>query len=141
LRGDIKEGDFAQLKSQFRGKEAIVGFDLSSDGGVLEEGLRIADFTRRKELTVYVSSQCYSVCADVFLLRRNAILERIHRSVFMLFLIIEKSKMSAPKFLTIKCAQSASRRESIDRFAKFVGEASDRFALPARWVRAVIHPS
>src|ERR1700730_17505631 len=43
LRGDIKEGDFSQLKSHFRVKEAIVGFDLSSDGGVLEEGLRIAD--------------------------------------------------------------------------------------------------
>lgn len=66
LRGDIREGDFLQLTSQFRGKEAILGFDLSSDGGVLEEGLRIAEFTRRKKLIVYVDAQCNSVCADVF---------------------------------------------------------------------------
>jgi hypothetical protein len=48
------------------GREAIVGFDLSSDGGILEEGLRIADFIRRQKLTVYVADECNSVCADVF---------------------------------------------------------------------------
>ena len=66
LRGDIYEGDFSRLNAHFRGKEAIVGFDLSSDGGILEEGLRIADLTRRKKLTVYVGGECSSVCADVF---------------------------------------------------------------------------
>ena len=35
-------------------------------------------------------------------------------------------------------AQSATRSESIDRFAKFIDEASDRFAVPARWIRAVM---
>jgi hypothetical protein len=66
LRGDIKEGDFSQLKSHFRRKEAIVGFDLSSEGGILEEGRRIADLTRRKKLTVYVVGECDSACSDVF---------------------------------------------------------------------------
>jgi hypothetical protein len=66
LRGDIKEGDFSRLKSHFRGQEAIVGFHLSSEGGILEEGLRIADFTRRNKLTVYVADECNSVCADIF---------------------------------------------------------------------------
>jgi hypothetical protein len=66
LRGDIREGDFSKLKSHFRKKEAIVGFDLSSDGGILEEGLRIADLIRRKKLAVYVTEECNSVCADVF---------------------------------------------------------------------------
>ena len=28
--------------------------------------------------------------------------------------------------------------QSTDRFAKFIEEASDRFAVPARWIRAVI---
>ena len=65
LRGDIKEGDFSQLKSHFKAKEPIVGFDLSSGGGILEEGLRIADLTRRKKLIVYVE-ECNSVCADIF---------------------------------------------------------------------------
>jgi hypothetical protein len=66
LRGDIREGDFSQLKARFRGRKAIVGFDLSSDGGILEEGLRIAHLARRKKLIVYVGDECNSVCADIF---------------------------------------------------------------------------
>lgn len=66
LRGDVREGDFARLKSYFKGREAIIGFDLSSEGGVLEEGHRIAEFIRRKKLTVYVADKCNSVCVDVF---------------------------------------------------------------------------
>jgi len=66
LRGDIREGDFSQLTSHIRGNDPILGFDLSSDGGVLEEGLRIADLTRRKKLVVYVAGECNSVCADIF---------------------------------------------------------------------------
>ena len=41
-------------------------------------------------------------------------------------------------FESSACAQTASRPASTDRFAKFVEEASDRFAVPARWIRAVI---
>jgi len=73
LRGDIRSGDFSQVKSQFRGKEAIIGFDLSSEGGILEEGVRIADFTRRKKLVVYVTGECNSVCADIFFCRRETV--------------------------------------------------------------------
>jgi len=36
------------------------------------------------------------------------------------------------------CAQTVSRLESIDRFANLIDQASDRFALPARWIRAVL---
>ena len=43
-------------------------------------------------------------------------------------------------FESSACAQTASRRVSIDRFAKFVEEASDRFALPAR-LDSCRHPS
>ena len=35
-------------------------------------------------------------------------------------------------------AQNLSRAESIDRLAKIIEEASDRFAVQARWIRAVI---
>jgi soluble lytic murein transglycosylase-like protein len=35
-------------------------------------------------------------------------------------------------------AQIATRSESVDRFAEFIGEASGRFAVPARWIRAVM---
>jgi hypothetical protein len=66
LRGDIKEGDYSRLKSQFRGSETIVGLDVSSAGGILEEGLQIADLVRRKELAVYVDGKCNSACAFIF---------------------------------------------------------------------------
>ena len=35
-------------------------------------------------------------------------------------------------------AQIATRSESVNRFAEFIEEASARFALPARWIRAVM---
>jgi hypothetical protein len=98
LRGDIKEGDFSQLKSHFRRKETIVGFDLSSDGGIFEEGLRIADLARRKKLTVYVAGECSSACSDIFLLRQNGILKPIQGSVFMLFLTTETSRTRGLNF-------------------------------------------
>jgi hypothetical protein len=36
------------------------------------------------------------------------------------------------------CAQTASPSPSIDRFAKFIVDASVRFAVPVHWIRAVI---
>jgi hypothetical protein len=36
-------------------------------------------------------------------------------------------------------AQTATRSEAVDRFAKLIEEASDRFAVPASWIRAVMH--
>ena len=41
-------------------------------------------------------------------------------------------------FASSACAQTAARPPSIDRFAKFIEEASARFAVPARWIRAVM---
>lgn len=35
-------------------------------------------------------------------------------------------------------AQTAAHSEAVDRFAKFIEEASGRFAAPARWIRAVM---
>ena len=35
-------------------------------------------------------------------------------------------------------AQTAAHSEAVDRFAKFIEEASGRFAVPARWIRAVM---
>lgn len=42
------------------------------------------------------------------------------------------------RFASPASAQSLSRAESTDRLAKIIEGASDRFALPARWIRAVI---
>jgi soluble lytic murein transglycosylase-like protein len=41
-------------------------------------------------------------------------------------------------FETAAFAQNLSRVESIDRLAEFTKQASDRFAVPARWITAVI---
>ena len=42
------------------------------------------------------------------------------------------------RFASPASAQNLSRAESTDRLAKIIEEASDRFAGPARWIRAVI---
>jgi soluble lytic murein transglycosylase-like protein len=42
------------------------------------------------------------------------------------------------RFVSPAPAQNLSRTESTDRLAKIIEEASDRFAVPARWIRAVI---
>jgi len=41
-------------------------------------------------------------------------------------------------FATSVHAQTATRSETIDRFAEFIAEASTRFAVPASWIRAVM---
>jgi hypothetical protein len=66
LRGDVEHGDYLRLRSHFRHTAAILGLDVSSYGGDLEEGLRIADLAHREKLTVYVSDECDSACADIF---------------------------------------------------------------------------
>jgi hypothetical protein len=71
MRGDINQGDYARFKSHFRKNELIVGLDLSSDGGDLEEGLLIANLVRREKLAVYVAGECNSVCAFIFFSARK----------------------------------------------------------------------
>jgi hypothetical protein len=66
LRGDFGVGDYARFKSQFGQKDAVIGVDLSSTGGDLEEGVQIATLARQKKLSVYVSKECSSVCAFIF---------------------------------------------------------------------------
>jgi hypothetical protein len=66
LRGDFKDGDYARFKSHFRKKDVIIGLDLSSDGGDLEDGMRIANLARQKKLSIYVGEECNSICAFVF---------------------------------------------------------------------------
>jgi hypothetical protein len=66
LRGDFRGGDYARFKSHFRKKAAVIGLDLSSDGGIVEEAVPIANLARQKRLSVYVAEDCNSVCAFVF---------------------------------------------------------------------------
>lgn len=43
-----------------------------------------------------------------------------------------------PFFEAGACAQNVSRAEPVDRFAGLIAKASDRFAVPTRWIRAVM---
>jgi hypothetical protein len=67
LRGDFRDSDYARFKSQFRKTDVVIGHDLSSAGGDFEEGMQIANLAHQKKLSVYVTEECNSVCAFVFL--------------------------------------------------------------------------
>ena len=66
LRGDFRDGDYARFKSQFRKTDVVIGLDLSSAGGDIEEGVQIANLAHEKKLSVFVAEECISVCAFVF---------------------------------------------------------------------------
>ena len=68
LRGDIVAGDYVKFRSYFGAPRRITGLDLDSDGGLLDEGFRIAALTRHKRLATFVSKECDSACAFIFLL-------------------------------------------------------------------------
>ena len=59
---------------------------------------------------------------------------RVTVAVAQLMCLIAASISVAPSVR----AQTAARPPSIDQFAAFVAEASTRFAVPARWIRAII---
>jgi hypothetical protein len=71
LRGDIKAGDYVKFRSNFGEERRIVGLELDSPGGSLHEGFRIAILTRQKRLSTYVSKECDSACAFVFLMGKK----------------------------------------------------------------------
>jgi hypothetical protein len=65
LRGDVRDGDYGRLKSILQ-NGSVVGLDIRSGGGSLEDGLEIARVVRDKGLVVYASKECDSVCAFIF---------------------------------------------------------------------------
>jgi hypothetical protein len=71
LRGDIEAGDYVKFRSYFADHRRIAGLDLDSSGGLLHEGFRIAALTRQKRLSTFVSKECDSACAFIFLLGRK----------------------------------------------------------------------
>jgi hypothetical protein len=71
LRGDINAGDYVKFRSYFADQRRIVGLDLDSPGGSLPEGVRIGILTRQKRLSTYVSKECDSACAFIFLMGRK----------------------------------------------------------------------
>jgi hypothetical protein len=71
LRGDIEAGDYVKFRSYFGDQRRIAGLDLNSPGGSLYEGFRIATLTRQKQLSTFVSKECDSACAFIFLVGRK----------------------------------------------------------------------
>jgi len=65
LRGDVTAGDYRRLKTILQ-NGSVVGLEIRSGGGSLEEGLDIAHLVRDRGLVVYASKECDSVCALIF---------------------------------------------------------------------------
>lgn len=75
LRGDVRDGDYGRLKSILQ-DGSVVGLEITSGGGSLEDGLDIARVVRDKGLIVYASRECDSVCAFIFLAAKERYLGR-----------------------------------------------------------------
>ncbi|KWV60455.1 hypothetical protein AS156_29175 [Bradyrhizobium macuxiense] len=71
LSGDIADGDYVRFRAHFGAERRIVGIDLDSGGGSLYEGLRIAMLTHQRQVPTYVSNECDSACAFIFLASRK----------------------------------------------------------------------
>lgn len=71
LSGDIRDGDFVRFRGYLSAERRIVGLDLDSGGGSLDEGFRIAMLARQKQIATYVSGECDSACAFIFLASRK----------------------------------------------------------------------
>ncbi|MHC2435339.1 COG3904 family protein [Bradyrhizobium sp. USDA 4451] len=67
LRDDIRDGDFVRFRGYLGAERRIVGLDLDSGGGSLYEGFRIAMLVHQKQFATYVSGECDSACAFIFL--------------------------------------------------------------------------
>ena len=75
LRGDVGNGDYGRLKSVLQNK-SIVGLEITSGGGSLEDGVDIARIVRDRGLIVYAAKECDSVCAFIFLAAKERYIGR-----------------------------------------------------------------
>jgi hypothetical protein len=93
LRGDFKDGDYARFKSQFRQRDAVIGLDLSSTGGDLEEGVQIATLAHQKNSASMFPTNVVPLAHLSFSRRPNAMLPNIPKLAFIPYLIIGTSKI------------------------------------------------
>ena len=75
LRGDVRDGDYGRLKSILQ-NGSVVGLEISSGGGSLEDGFDIAQVVRDKGLIVYASGECDSACALIFFAAKARYMDR-----------------------------------------------------------------
>ena len=75
LRGDVRDGDYGRLKSALQ-DGSVVGLEITSGGGSLEDGVDIARVVRDKGLIIYASRECNSACAFIFLAAKERYMGR-----------------------------------------------------------------
>ncbi|MFZ0809059.1 MAG: hypothetical protein WAM83_00435 [Bradyrhizobium sp.] len=75
LLGDVRDGDYGRLKSALQ-DGSVVGLEITSGGGSLEDGFDIARVVRDRGLVVYASKECDSVCAFIFLAAKERYISR-----------------------------------------------------------------
>ena len=75
LRGDVRDGDYGRLKSALQ-NGSVVGLEITSGGGSLEDGVDIARIVRDKGLVIYASRECDSACAFIFLAAKERYIGR-----------------------------------------------------------------
>jgi soluble lytic murein transglycosylase-like protein len=90
--------------------------------------------TRKRSLSLQRKSRICELAGSIARRRSLRPIARIIVAVAPFMYMIATSTLLESS----ACAQTPSRTASTDRFVKFVEEASDRFAVPARWIRAVI---
>ncbi|MGY2987525.1 hypothetical protein ACVI1K_004872 [Bradyrhizobium sp. USDA 4508] len=71
LSGNIRDGDFVRFRGYLATERRVVGLDLDSRGGSLYEGFRIAMLAHQRQIASYVSGECDSACAFIFLASRK----------------------------------------------------------------------
>ncbi len=84
LHGDVRDGDYGRLKSILQ-NGSIVGLEIRSDGGSLEDGFDIARIVRDKGLIVYASKECDSACALIFLAAKESTWTEVAKSACIPF--------------------------------------------------------
>ena len=102
LRGDVRDGDYGRLKSALQ-DGSVVGLEITSGGGSLEDGVYIARVVRDKGLVIYASRECDSACAFIFWPRKKDTWTAAAKSECILFPTIARGKMQTAPALLSSC--------------------------------------
>ncbi|RVU18170.1 hypothetical protein [Methylobacterium oryzihabitans] len=76
LSGDFAEGTAARLAAILAAHPEVVRLHLTSDGGLVEEGMAVGDLVAARGLTTYVPDYCVSACTLAFMRGRERLILR-----------------------------------------------------------------
>src|SRR5712672_1386720 len=95
---------------------------------------RACSLIRKRSARLQLKSHTRGLPRSIAGLRSRRTIARIIVAMAPIVYHIDVSTVFVPS----AGAQAATHSESIGRFAEFIDEASGRFAVPARWIRAVM---